>query len=243
MGNQKGKLSVSIGDDASALPMVDLPIELWELILMNTDAKTLAIAVPRVCKLMNELSARDPIWKFKYVEEYKPDTAPELKDDLTWKKMYFRGKSILFPLYGVYIGKTTKAQLKARSDAKDNGDYFTLEDINFWMHSHPERDVFNGMYIARGIYIIPPSWEKQGITWKRSYDKYKKLLKQLLGNVSEPYAPRHREWQGQQCFQGELTSIASEGGVQYEIKFGFDYTPGDSKAHNTLYNISVMLKR
>jgi len=59
-------------------------------------------------------------------------------------------------LCGVLIGKTTKVQLKARSDAKDNGDYFTIEGINFWVHSHPDQLVFNGMYIARGIYVIPP---------------------------------------------------------------------------------------
>lgn len=90
MGNQKGKLSVSIGDE-SALYTVDLPIELWELILMNTEVKTLALKVPTVCKLLNQLSSGDAIWKFKYMQDYKPDTLPQLKEGSTWKKMYFAG--------------------------------------------------------------------------------------------------------------------------------------------------------
>mgnify|MGYP002388042629 CR=1 FL=1 len=91
MGNQKGKLSLSIGD--GILP--DLPLELWEVILMNTEAKTLAMAVPQVCKVLNELSCQDRIWKHKFYEEFKPQEAPELKEDMTWKKLYFKGEYLI----------------------------------------------------------------------------------------------------------------------------------------------------
>ncbi len=63
----------------------------------------------------------------------------------------------MFPLLGFVIGSSTYKQLTDHpgSTAGNSGQsrYVTIEKHNFWVN---EQSIFTHMYIARGIYPIPP---------------------------------------------------------------------------------------
>jgi len=141
----------------------------------------------------------------------------------------------LFPIYDVMLGKTTTEQMKAYG-ATEKKDYFILKDINFW---HNGKEVVGHMYIARGIYIIPPQWENMGITWERSFNSFIELFNKLFGNCTISESPRKKPFKNQDCFSAKLETKSKEQGLEIVLTLSFDYTVGDVNTKSTLYCLNV----
>lgn len=73
--------------------MESLPLELVELILVDCEAKALAVAVPRVSKLFKKLSDENSsVWKAKWAQrKWSANTKPA---NLSWKRHYFNSKCL-----------------------------------------------------------------------------------------------------------------------------------------------------
>jgi len=198
----------------------------------------------RVSKAWKKLTEDNLLWKILCKEECvdpyrwkELETRQQGNDVTTWKVLFreITERGRLFPLYDVILGVTTQGQMKALV-AIDAGSYFILNKVNFWHHG---RNVIWSMYIARGIYVIPPQWEKMGITWKRSFNSFKTLLEKLFGNCTVVVDVHTEKFRGDDCFSAKLSTSSKENGVDIQMTLDFSYTIGDADAENTLYSITV----
>eukprot|EP00029_Vermamoeba_vermiformis_P012435 TRINITY_DN7250_c0_g1_i1.p1 TRINITY_DN7250_c0_g1~~TRINITY_DN7250_c0_g1_i1.p1 ORF type:complete len:278 (-),score=34.05 TRINITY_DN7250_c0_g1_i1:13-771(-) len=218
--------------------MEALPVEIWELIFSFCDDKSLAVAVPRLCKFSRELAGPNSgVWRMKCLAKGITDRS----EKITFKRRYFATSFKMFPLLGHFIGLATYDELKnhpgATCGSSGQSRYVTIEKHNFWVD---DKGLFTHMYIARGIYPLPKEWEDFGITWNRSWLDYKDLFKRWNGNFEVVTAPHYREFQNKPCFSARLTTVARDSDkVCYQVDLNFNYSEGQENSTNTLYSISI----
>jgi hypothetical protein len=217
-----------------------LPMELWDLILSFCDDATTAKIIPRICKVLYNVTSADSIfWKAKSKAKNVGTEKPATQ---TWKRFYFSDNIKLFPLLGFEIGNATYAELLkaegATANASGDSRYVTLQKHNFWVeHGEPGRFTF--MYIVRNIYPIPETWEAQGVTWKKSFNEYKAFFKRWPGNYVVTETPHNKEFMGKECFTARVSSIAQDNGMLYQLDMQFGYAEGKEDSEGTLYSISI----
>jgi hypothetical protein len=66
---------------------IQVPNDIWRIILRNTEAKTLAITVPHICRLLYVLSNEDKLWEDKCLQIGRDPKG--IRVDETWKRYYF----------------------------------------------------------------------------------------------------------------------------------------------------------
>jgi hypothetical protein len=218
---------------------IQVPNDIWRIILRNTEAKTLAITVPHICRSLHVLSNEDKLWEDKCLQIGRDPKG--IRVDETWKRYYFIKSAELFPLFGCVIDVTTAKELIERADATRAAQdkYVTINKVNFWFNNTEE--VFKMMYIVRGIYPMPEKWLDLGMTFEMSYVDYLKFFKTRFGNyqVVHPPSQKNHSFLQKKSFDATVNVIGRHNDVYYMVTIMFGYTPGNTRSPNTLYSISL----
>jgi len=150
----------------------------------------------------------------------------------------------LFPLLGVTLGKTTKAQLKKLGKhatmLADNGKpyrYYTIEGESFWYHGHKKAV---NMYLTRSN-TLPEPWRKLGLTWANTFAQWRKALEKIGCTVTVTHEPRYVKTEKfGKSFEATLLAIYSIEAGTFDITVDFAYNRGMSKDDkDTAYSMTV----
>ena len=132
------------------------------------------------------------------------------------------GSLKLFPVWGVYLGKSTASDLKAQGYTVENrsdGDkYASIRGIQCWDFSHDGR--FETMYFT--YYDgIPSEWEAQGFNTKMSYNEYIRFFTSHGYTYTVKEAPQVKKYEKRNTLSAELEFTSGDG--RYVIRIDFDY--------------------
>lgn len=148
----------------------------------------------------------------------------------------------LFPLFGVLLGQTTRAELARLGRAaltieKETGapyPYYEVRGTNFW---YDESGVAVRIYLARNVYAMPAPWTKLGLNWKLSYDEWIDRLERWGFDVSVDDPPRTVEYSGHESFCA--TVRARRDSIELTLNFNYN-RGGGTGAADTLYSLTVV---
>jgi hypothetical protein len=172
------------------------------------------------------------------VDEEESDQDREVDADVDSSR---RG-SLLFPLYGITLGKTTVSEIAARGSRAatddDSGEpylYYEVNGLDFWYDE--ESNIVDSMYITY-THPLPEPWKKLGFDWQKSYEQWLQLLQSLgyLTQITEE--PHIQQWDGHDSFCAEIVARDPSLYVE-EITLGFQFKPGTTRSRGTLYRMSI----
>ena len=146
---------------------------------------------------------------------------------------------LLFPIYGVTLGKTTwKDMADAGFNVKFKDDDSVVGEalgVSFW--DHDKKMYFNDLYVTNAS-NMPADWVKIGFQWGNSYDTWVKLLRDLGYNVIVKESPKVSEYLGRKVLEAELTAISRDNRLKMDLYF--NYGDGSTtSAPGTLYSIKM----
>lgn len=154
------------------------------------------------------------------------------------------GENILFPIYGVTLGKTSVSELarlgkRTSSFDKSAGDYYRCYEIagfDFWYHN---KDYAWNMYLTHTD-ALPDKWANAGMSWGMSYNAWAELFRRKGCSIEEAVAPHVEDYSGHKAFTAQLLARYAADGVKYKILLDFSYSTGVSRSDpGTLYSIDV----
>ena len=153
---------------------------------------------------------------------------------------------ILFPLYGITLGKTTVAEIQKIGqknstiiDSTTGKPYyfFIVSGMDFWYDE--SSNIVDHMYITRHNTTMPQEWQKLGFEWENSYTQWVGLLERLGYLIKVIDQPKNVEYKGHPSFSAKIEAYPREM-TAARIELHFNYSEGttvDSK--NTLYSIRI----
>lgn len=223
--------------------LLSLSDELLLHILSYLDLRQLC-CLATLCKKLNTVTEDDLLWKtyfYSYFNEQDHINA-EKKLFESWKMQFKHHYTTpkMFPIYGVVLGKTTRAEIeKIQGCQKGDREFYTIHNTHFWFH---DKSVVFHMYIVKNIYQIPAKWKSLGFSWNTSYQQYRAILLKVFGNCKIKELPHIENWRGARCFRAKLLMHSKENGVVVEVVLTFAYGKGDADSKGTLYSITVYVK-
>jgi TIR domain len=152
---------------------------------------------------------------------------------------------VLFPLYGITLGKTTVAEIQKIGHKKATGinsstgkpyNFFHINGMDFWYNE--SSNIVNFIYLTYTD-TLPNRWQKLGFDWEKSYTQWVGLLERLGYLIKVIDQPKNVEYGGHSSFSAKIEAYPREM-TAARIELGFNYSEGttvDSK--NTLYSISL----
>jgi hypothetical protein len=151
---------------------------------------------------------------------------------------------LLFPLFGVSLGKTTLEELKRLGQLNTTSinprtgkpfDYVVINKLNLWYSNNK----------ASGIYItytepMPSPWQELGFSWKLSYEGWKQLFESLGYHVVIVQPPKVVDYDGHPSLSANMHASYRWDDVLISIVANFNYSRGTTPSDSgTLYALSI----
>lgn len=149
---------------------------------------------------------------------------------------------LLFPLYGIELGKTT------------------LKDAVLLGLSIDKESIFNNILIDRELFLassvidgketygyysnnchgkMNPKWSALGFDWANSYNEWINVLK-TLGYIIEVLSdPTVTEFHGKECLKAKIKAIPQNGNINLELNFNYGEKGSSLDSPSSLYEITA----
>lgn len=209
--------------------------------------KNRAAAPKKSATLPAEKPAKKPPSGKKTVQKIAPPPKTTLLDDIV---QFFektnrpvQANGLLFPLYGVTLGKTRVNELKTlgiHSEQIDSATkspylYYVIEGTNFWYRN----DIANDIYLTY-TNTMPQKWKNIGFDWSLSYNDWMKLFDTLGYEVQVTKSPKIVQYDGHPSFSAQVMGRYAAAGIKYRIELAFNFSNAISaSAKKTLYSLRV----
>lgn len=151
---------------------------------------------------------------------------------------------MLFPVYGITLGKTKKhdiVKLHYFPQIFESGpDWFTrVKGLTFW--DHEGTGVLKSIYTTR-FKALPSEWIKIGMNWENSYNIWIDFLRKYDFEVSVRKIPSVKYYNGRKTLSAEMEGVNKRDNLHIELSFeyGNDKREGcDTNSSNSLYCITM----
>ena len=145
--------------------------------------------------------------------------------------------SDFFPVYGVTIGRSTIADVKALHYAvkERNAD---VEGLTFWDHN--EDQILEQIYMVNSN-SMPEKWQRLGLDWRLSYDDWLALFQKMGFTIEHTMSPRI---EGNALSAG-FVATAPDGSFTMSLNFNYGNENGEghrTSSRNSLYSITIEKK-
>ena len=162
-----------------------------------------------------------------------------------------QGKSLLFPLDGVTLGKTTVNQLVrlgTRATDKDSstGDYFKYYKVNGNNVWYDNKTNLANRYALFSISdkSMPEKWKIIGFDFKKSYDEWISLTQKYGWDINIIKQPEVIMDNGQPSFNAEIEFSYEADGLTNVVKLTFANGKGTTRSdRNTIWKIDVGISK
>ena len=151
-------------------------------------------------------------------------------------------ENLLFPVDGVFPGKTTAKELSKRAKkltdttpGKPKG-----YDINGAQVLCDRTSTMVKSYYITQYNTMPQKWQDLGMSFNLSYDEWTALLRKLEWKITVIDAPRIERSSDKDSFRAELQAQYADNGMVYLLSLRFNYGEGTTASDkNTLYSIEA----
>ena len=150
-----------------------------------------------------------------------------------------RGFSDFFPVYGVTIGRSTIADVKALDyivDVNRNKHYARVEQI--FVSDHDKDGVFERLSMDHSI-PMPEKWEKLGLDWRLSYDEWLVLFQKMGFTVEHLQAPTVVEYSGRNTLSAVFIATAPDRTFTMTLTFNYGEEGYTTQSKATLSSINI----
>ena len=142
----------------------------------------------------------------------------------------------LFQLYGIELGKTTVAELRAKGEKAKEYDYYKINGQNFWYES----GIFCHMYITHDDWI--PEWTAIGYDVNLSYQEWIQFLKSQGYEIFVTEKPSTEYFNGKNSLKAEIVAKRNYPvGHTLQLDFRFSGKTGISE-RGTLFDFGVDIR-
>ena len=146
-----------------------------------------------------------------------------------------------FPLFGITLGKTTLEQAEGMGgEIKNEGPnrHVWIGRVKFI--DNEGRGVISSLDWFFHYVDFPQSWKSKGFSWDNSYDRWKKVFKELGFVVTVTQGPTHDNSSGVSTFKAKFEALSPDGILLFKMYFNND--GGYTSSPKTLETFSVIYK-
>ncbi len=154
--------------------------------------------------------------------------------------------SKFFPVYGITLGKSSSADIKAKGyTVKKDDDGDQMSDVNglaFWDFNHD--NIFEILYIVQSD-ALPERWLNLGVNWSLSYNQILNKLRSLGFTIIKTEGPTTKKYSGRNTLSATVQLKAPNENFTVELKF--DYGNRDNEGYtvnsaNSLYSMTFKIE-
>lgn len=154
--------------------------------------------------------------------------------------------SNFFPIYGITLGQSTSANIKANGftvEKQDSGNQVgNVNGLHFWDFNND--DIFEHLYLTR-YDALPEKWLNLGINWTLSYNQILNKLKNLGFTVIKEEGPATKKYSGRNTLSATVKFKAPNENFTVELKF--DYGNNNNEGYtvnsaNSLYSMRLKIE-
>lgn len=154
----------------------------------------------------------------------------------------------LFPLEGIVLGETSRAQLEAAGHhaSAQYPDYYHIETGNgtnlFCVGS--DNVVYKMSTILKGD--VPPQWIKAGFDPSMSYDEWMSLFRSKGYTIDVKRAPSVGQYNGRSCLDARFVATDNSSGMRFDMEFKYGNEHGEgytTASKNSLFYFSIEATR
>lgn len=167
------------------------------------------------------------------------DDANEEEETVEVRKQRMRGarKTLLFPVHGITLGKTTRSEIAWLGNrTKDLTDHsYVVRGITF---EFDERSNIVDKMSLNCYTELPEDWLKLGFGWQKSYIEWLAVLQGLGYGTVVTEKPHIEQFGGEDSFSAKVVG-GTHARYSEEIELHFDYSPGTTTSPGTLFSINI----
>ena len=154
--------------------------------------------------------------------------------------------SKFFPVYGITLGKSTSANIKAKGftvKKNDSGNQVgKVNGLDFWDFDHD--DIFEHLYFTYSS-SLPEKWLDLGINWSLSYNQIVSKLKNLGFTVINSEGPATKKYSGRNTLSANVKFKAPNENFTIELDFNYGNKNNEGytvNSANSLYSMRLKIE-
>lgn len=154
--------------------------------------------------------------------------------------------SKFFPVYGITLGESTSANIKAKGFSvkkNDRGNQVgKVNGLSFWDFNND--DIFEHLYITHSD-ALPEKWLDLGVNWNFSYNQMLNKLKSLGFTIIKTEGPTTKKYSGRNTLSATVKFKAPN--ENFTVELNFDYGNANNEGYtansaNSLYSMRFKIE-